>query len=307
MAFLNEAATGRTLPLQPEHMVGRAPVCALRLAPRYVSAQHAVVRWARVHWELKDLGSRNGTFLDGVRVDPRSAHAIAKGARLAFGNIDDVWELSDDSPPCAMVVPLDGGEPSLIEGELLALPSNEEPRITIYRDRTGSWVIEQMDESTSVVQNQQLFETGGRWWRFCCVEDALTTALPSSSKEMAIRNVELSFFVSRDEEHVQLRMTCRGRTIDLGARARNYLLLTLARQRLADAKAGIPETSCGWLSLDESSRDPMLAPMQVNLDVHRIRQQLAKIGVVDPANIIERRPVARQLRIGTGRITIGVV
>jgi FHA domain len=304
LALLHEIATRRTLLLQPEHMVGRAPVCALRLAPRYVSAQHALLRWARVHWELKDLGSRNGTFLDGVRVDPRRTHPIVKGARLAFGNVDDTWELSDDSAPCAMAVPLDGGEPSLIEGDLHALPSSEDPRITIYRDLTGCWVIEQMDESTSIIQNQQLFEIAGRWWRFCCVEDALTTGFAWSSQEMVVRDIELAFLVSRDEEHVELRLSCRGRTFDLGARARNYFLLTLARRRLADVQAGEPETSCGWLSLDESAHDPMMAPLQVNLDVHRIRQQLAKVGVVDPVNIIERRPMARQLRIGTSRLTI---
>jgi hypothetical protein len=307
MALLNETSSGRSLPLQPEHVIGRAPVCALRLIPRYVSAQHALIRWTGKHWELKDLSSRNGTFLDGVRIDAARAHPVAKGARMAFGKIEDIWELADDSPPCAMAVPLDDGEPVPIEGDLLALPSSEDPRVTIYRDLTGCWVIEQPDESTSVIRNLQVFEADGRWWRFCCFEDALTNTVTNSPDQIVVGRLALMFLVSSNEEHVELKVMCGGRTFDLGARQRNYLLLTLARRRVADARTGLPEAACGWVSQDDWPHDPMMAPLRLNLDVHRIREQFAKMGVVDAASIIERRPVARQLRIGTSRITISPI
>jgi hypothetical protein len=47
-----------------------------------------------------------------------------------------------------------------------------------------------------------------------------------------------------------------------------------------------------------------MAPPQLNIDVHRIRKQFAEVGVLDAANIVERRPRTRQLRIGTGRLSI---
>jgi hypothetical protein len=51
------------------------------------------------------------------------------------------------------------------------------------------------------------------------------------------------------------------------------------------------------VSLDEE-------PPHLNLDVLRIRKQFSALGVVDAANIIERRPRTRQLRIGVSRISI---
>jgi hypothetical protein len=45
-----------------------------------------------------------------------------------------------------------------------------------------------------------------------------------------------------------------------------------------------------------------MASPQLNVDVFRIRKQFADKGVLDAATLVERRP--RQLRIGTGRISI---
>lgn len=48
--------------------VGRGADCALRLASDTVSERHAVVFSAGGALYVQDLGSRNGTFLDGARV-----------------------------------------------------------------------------------------------------------------------------------------------------------------------------------------------------------------------------------------------
>jgi hypothetical protein len=102
-------------------------------------------------------------------------------------------------------------------------------------------------------------------------------------------------------------VTCGQRTLDLGTRARNYLLLTLARRRVADAKEGLPEASCGWIYQDDLSHDPSMAPPQLNLDVFRVRKQFAAAGVVDAVNVIERRSTTRQIRVGTGQIAIRTI
>jgi hypothetical protein len=122
--------------------------------------------------------------------------------------------------------------------------------------------------------------------------------------EIEIKNLELSFAVSRDEEHVELRMTCGGASFEMGSRSHNYLLLTLARRRLEDAHEGTPDTACGWIYQDDLAHDPTMAPPQLNIDVFRIRRQFAAVGVLDAMNIIERRARSRQLRIGTGLLSI---
>lgn len=305
MGRLRDLSSGKTHWLEPEHVVGRAVICGSRLNHKYISAQHAALRWAGTHWELKDLGSRNGTFLEGVRLKPGEELTLREGSKIAFGKPnEDLWELVDASAPTVMAVPVDGGDAVLLDGEMLALPSSEDPRATIYRNGEGCWVLEQAEDSAWPITNRQTFEVAGRSWRFSCSESLGTTSLATSSAELEVRHLQLSFSVSRDEEHVHLHVTSAGRTFDLGTRNHNYLLVTLARRRLADAVEGIPDTVCGWIYLEDLAHDATMAPPQLNIDVFRIRKQFAAIGVIDAGNIIERRPRTRQLRIGTAHLLV---
>jgi FHA domain len=303
MGTIREVATQRLRILEPEHLVGRVRGSGLRLDERYVSSRHSVLRWACDGWELKDLGSRNGTFLDGERIKPAQEYPLRLGSRISFGKSDNEWEMVDVSMPRVMVVPLDAGEPIMMESDMLALPSSEDPRVTIYRADT-LWVLEQPNEVISPIANLQTFEVAGRVWRFCYVDMVAKTSMAHGAVDVEVRHLQLVFSVSSDEEHVHLQISCAGRTIDLGARSFNYLLLTLARQRVLDAANGLPEEACGWVYQEDVEHDPSMAPQQMNLDVFRIRRHLAAKGVVDAACIIERRPRTRQIRIGSGLISI---
>lgn len=69
-------------------VVGRDPSVALVIqgdgAP-VVSGRHARVFLADGHWWIEDLGSRNGTFIAGVRLLPSSRHRLVVGEEFAFG------------------------------------------------------------------------------------------------------------------------------------------------------------------------------------------------------------------------------
>lgn len=121
---------------------------------------------------------------------------------------------------------------------------------------------------------------------------------------MIVSQMALAFAVSRDEEHVAVEAQCGGARIHFGIRAHHYLLLTLARQRRRDSDAGLPETSCGWVDVDELHLDAGTSSARVNIDVFRVRRQFEALGVIDGREVVERRPRARQLRIGVARITI---
>ncbi len=307
MGTIRDSFTGAIRILEPSHVVGRvaAPRCSLTLDEPYVSGVHAELRWMGAAWELKDLGSRNGTYLDGRRLEPSAPHRIAKGSRFAFGKREREWELVDASPPLVMVVPLGGGEPVLLQDDFITLPSSDDPRATIYRTIDGAWVLESADQEPRILTDLCTFEAVGRLWRFSCTEMAPPTLAATGDFSMLrteLADLELTFSVSLDEEYVRLEMKHPSREVDLGSRKHNYLLLTLARRRLKDRAQGLPETSCGWIDLEELAHDPSMAPPQLNIDVFRIREQFAKGSVVDAAGIIERRP--GQLRIGTSRITI---
>jgi hypothetical protein len=307
MGWILDKTTDSRRRLEPEHFVGRGLNCSLCIPERYVSAQHALVRWNGERWEVKDLGSRNGTFVNGVRVRPGEELPVRQGARIAFGKIEREWELVDETAPSPMAVPTDGGEAVLGDDDFIVLPSPEDPRVTLYRNAEGSWVLEQPNEASAPIASLQNFEVDGRTFRFCCPQNILKTSIAEMPMEVDVRNIRLQFSVSRDEEHVQLRVECPSKTHDIGARAPNYLLLTLARRRMADAAEGLPETSCGWIYQEDLAHDPSMAGPQLNIDVFRIRKQFGALGISDAANIIERRPRTHQLRIGTGRLSVVIL
>ncbi|MDF1504937.1 FHA domain-containing protein, partial [Roseisolibacter sp. H3M3-2] len=70
------------LPAGGSIVVGRSAECALVLADPTVSRRHAEVHAVDDHLVVMDLGSRNGTFRNGVRVERARLRA---GDVVAFG------------------------------------------------------------------------------------------------------------------------------------------------------------------------------------------------------------------------------
>lgn len=75
---------GTRFPLNTgENLVGRAEECVLLLADQSVSRQHAVITGRDDGWQVKDLGSKNGSFVNGRQVaDPVM---LGHGDILQFG------------------------------------------------------------------------------------------------------------------------------------------------------------------------------------------------------------------------------
>src|SRR6185369_3766281 len=65
-----------------EVIVGQSPVCALRLADPMVSRRHLALDVAGDRLRVRDLGSKNGTSIGGVRVLVALA---APGDAIAIG------------------------------------------------------------------------------------------------------------------------------------------------------------------------------------------------------------------------------
>lgn len=66
-------------------VVGRDPECGLVLEDAAVSKRHARVDWDGEGWCLEDLGSKNGTSLDGVPADGR--RRLSSGTWISFGGL----------------------------------------------------------------------------------------------------------------------------------------------------------------------------------------------------------------------------
>ena len=300
-----ESNGGSRCVLWADHLVGRAPEAALKLENPSVSWRHASLRWTGQVWELQDLGSLNGTFLDGSRIAAGARVALRTGSRLRFGG-DAEWLLADSDPPGAMAVGLDDGARLLPCDGLIALPDADHPDLTIHRQLDGSWIAEGPDRVWSP-DRDEIVTAGGRRFRFEPGGVVLATAA-GAMRQPSPSTIAVEFAVSLNEEQVDLSVVYQGERSALRPRAHTYLLLTLARIRLRDqADPSLAPTSHGWI--DQPSLLKMLAttPAQLALDIYRARRQFSDAGVVDSAQVIERRPTSRELRIGVSSISVRVV
>jgi len=60
--------TGETFPLLPVTSIGRAPTNTIHLPDETASLEHCLISQRNGKWWLEDLGSRNGTRLNGLTV-----------------------------------------------------------------------------------------------------------------------------------------------------------------------------------------------------------------------------------------------
>jgi len=314
MAVLAKHPEGTRSTLLSRHLVGRSRQADLRMNEPTVSGEHAVLRWTGREWELHDLGSRNGTVVDGRRLAPGERVALARGASITFGHADNAWRLVDDAPPTIIAVPSDGGEPMSAGNDLLALPSEDNPEAVVYRDAGGEWVLEQAGEAARV-SDRRTVRAGGRDF-VLRVPDLIAATWDNNSPSPHLAALIFRFSVSRDEEYVALSARDDHHTIDLGARAHHLVLLMLARSRLADRRARTappdradqpPESSEGWVYQDELADKLTIDETHLNVAVFRCRRQLAEAGIIGAASIIERRRPTREVRLGVSRIEIVTV
>jgi hypothetical protein len=267
----------------------------LVITARDVSGQHAVLQWTGLRWELQDLGSRNGTYVDDVPVAGGQRVLVSIDSNIRFGR-EETWIVVDAGPPRLMAMREDTGEVHLAEGGLLAVPDTHESAACIYQDPHGVWVCER-DGEPAVLDDRAIVSIDNVAWRVY-----LPTASQATSQDdggpVVVAGLRLRLAFSRDEEHVEAIAFAGQRRLDLQVRAHNYLLLVLARRRLADISAGIPDADQGWIRQDDLLRLLRMTESHLNISVHRARTQLGRSGVADAASLIERRSGIRQLRLG---------
>jgi pimeloyl-ACP methyl ester carboxylesterase len=81
---------GTTIEITDELLIGRADADLMLDDDAEVSGHHAIVRIVDGSLEVEDLGSSNGTFVDGVRID--SPTLVGNGAKVTIGNTELVVE-----------------------------------------------------------------------------------------------------------------------------------------------------------------------------------------------------------------------
>ena len=102
-------------------VLGRGEQSDIVLAEQGISRQHASIQRDPQGWTVTDLGSTNGTLLNGHPIRPREPYLLRPGDRLTIGSF--VLLLQQDASPEAATPPAHhGGRPRpvlLIAGALL--------------------------------------------------------------------------------------------------------------------------------------------------------------------------------------------
>jgi hypothetical protein len=78
---------GKVLPLKPETRLGAEVDNDIVLGDQFVSGHHARLRWDGAVWWIEDLGSTNGTAVDGQLCLPHNPQPLRGGAHLKLGDM----------------------------------------------------------------------------------------------------------------------------------------------------------------------------------------------------------------------------
>jgi len=290
LARIEHTEAHQSFDLLSTTLIGRSRRCDLRLRGDEVSGQHAEIRFERGHWTIRDLNSRNGTFVDGKAV-AEDGQRLRPGAALGFGAPRAEWTVDSVAPPEACAIGPDGRVPST----------------------AGVLVLEAGDDAVSI------WHEGGSWWledsagdRRALAEDHMVVGdigfdldlprlhAPTVSARMpTMAEVTYRFTVPPSEEGIVLELLQAGRLLGSG-KGGTELLYRLAEIWLADASLDDPDR--GWVVADDAIRMMGYSGAQhLNVAIHRARHILVDAGVGRAQAIVERDRPTRSLRFG-GRI-----
>lgn len=111
-------------PLQDSPVsIGRASDCSIPIKDRYLSRRHAELIAANDGWLLKDLGSVNGTYLNGSRVERDMP--LKPGDRIRLGDTEILFETPEHNTDRLLAVA------ETVERPSIAIPIQDIERATL--------------------------------------------------------------------------------------------------------------------------------------------------------------------------------
>jgi ABC transport system ATP-binding/permease protein len=208
--------SGRRVPVGSTGVtIGRGESADLQIAKERVSRSHAVVRPEDGGFVVQDLGSRNGTFLNGERLSD-GPRPLQSGDTIVIGDEPLRFIGGQETRMASRQLPIVGTQVVTFDGE----------RLTIGRDASNDVVLSHPNVSRFHAQavmrdgTVELSDLGSRNGTRLDGEFVETASLEPGS-EIGIGPFRLVFdgdtFVARDDEGA-LRMDARELTIDVKAK-----------------------------------------------------------------------------------------
>ena len=316
MAILQDRQTNARYTLLSDHLVGRGPTCNLQLSDPDISSVHAQVRWTGYGWEVRDLASHNGTWVDDQKLLQSEYLPLSIGTRIGFGRPDVAFTLVDDSAPVAHAVGARGRRCEA-EGDFFILPDSESYAYTVFQADHGAWCVE--DSRTgerATVANRQVLSTKEDTWTLH-LPQVIPRTRGRDSRILSLAELTLRFEVDTTSRHISATLVHSDGQIDLAPRVHLRMLLHLAQRRLAD-RDRVSAREEGWTTVDEliDELDPgghgALWRPQIDTWVFNARRQLRDADVRGAMDIVQRRTTTEtrqdrrrnQIRTGIGRLEI---
>lgn len=300
-----EDSQGRRITVGSQCLIGRAPHCRVRLADKRVSWDHARISWLRDTWWIRDLNSTNGTWVDGRRLGADDRVPLAEGQKLSFGHHSIGYRVDSVDPPRFRLRSLTDGRVICPENTLVGLPSDDDPRLTVCLGVRG-WSIEDAS-NVRLLADQETIEFGQERWQVelpPITDDVAETGTQREQPLIDVRDLSLELHVTADREDIAATATVDGRAYQMPNRSHHELLLLLVEARLSGIQRGISEDEAGWMTLDEATRSAAVGINKLNLDIFRLRREFEGLGLRDPRQLVERRDTRREIRVGTGKLTV---
>lgn len=303
MGTFERMDTRELITLRSRVLIGRSAACDLRVDDPRVSSEHASLQWTGAVWEVRDLGSKNGTFVGERRLPSGERSHLLPGDLLALGAPRPpapAFVLADGAAPSASARHARTGVVRAASGGLIALPDEESPRASLVEEPDGSWAVEAEGVARRAADRETLVVDGEPW--ILDLPQRTSSTVDGSAGALTLSSIALRFAVSRNEERVDITVVCPDRDIELPARSHHYLLVTLARARLAAAAS--PPADRGWLERDELCRMLATDELHLNVEVCRARKQFSALGIEGAASIVDRRMGTGRLRLGVERVDV---
>lgn len=296
--------------LSEHHTFGRlAEKVDTLVEDSFVSRIHAVIQWKEPHWEIRDLSS-NGTWVNGEKIPLNQKVVLQDEDAIQFGHNEAIVYVIKDtaSPQNALVQQsnIDKGKPEIIHlSRYHFLPNEDNPDVVLYK-KANLWYADNLHDTEGFSQplNKNAFlNFADNIWQLRIINDSNAT-LQLDNDGVPDKGAMIKFYLSLDEEHCTVEISTPGKKYNLASHSHHLLTLMLARYRAEDRKRNLPVEEQGWVYLEQLSKDIGLEERHINIQVHRVRKQLADTitANIHITDLIERR--RGQLRFASPQFQI---
>ncbi len=268
--------------LKPVHIFGRDPnIADFVLKKDSFSRMHCVFRWQNGSWFLTDE-SKNGCYINGDRIEQGRSMRLNKGDVFSIGNErEDQWVLTNDERPKPVLVSSDNDDYMELQ-TLNILPNEKQPECQILQ-KGQEWIFEKEHDFFPIAEGFQ-FSLNNNSWTFYPNHLLDETEFRGRVGE---KPPNLTFNVSRNEEHIQLIFEFTVGVFDLGHKTHHYLLLEMARHLLDDPTE--TEKERGWMNNDLLLHNLKIDINHLNIQIYRARKDIRKCSHYWGQSLIERR------------------